>query len=155
MVARAIGLFALWLLLTRAEPADLLIGAVTAAAATWASSQLLPLRSRRVRIGAAVGIALRLLAQSVVAGFDVARRALDPRLPIRPGFVSHPLRLPSGVSRDAFCALASLAPGTVPSGTDESGALLVHCLDVGQPVLAQLAADEARFAGATGELVDG
>lgn len=155
MVARGTGLFGLWLLLTRAEPADLLIGAVTAAAATWASLRLLPPRKRRMRIGAAAGIALRLLGQSVVAGFDVARRALDPRLPIRPGFVSHPLRLPPGVSRDAFCALASLAPGTVPSGTDESGALLVHCLDVGQPVLPQLAADEARFAHATGEPVDG
>jgi multicomponent Na+:H+ antiporter subunit E len=69
--------------------------------------------------------------------------------------VSHPLRTPPGLIRDAFCALASLLPGTVPSGSDEDGVLLVHCLDVGQPVLAQLAEDEARLARALGECVDG
>ena len=61
-----------------------------------------------------------------------------------------PLRLPEGVERSALCALSSLMPGTLPTGTDEHGALLVHCLDVGQPVAADLAAGERLFLRAVG-----
>jgi multicomponent Na+:H+ antiporter subunit E len=45
-----------------------------------------------------------------------------------------------------FTALMSLLPGTVPTGSAERGDLLIHCLDVGQPVAAQLAEEEALFA---------
>ena len=41
-------------------------------------------------------------------------------------------------------------PGTLPTGTDDRGALLVHCLDVGQPVVANLAAEERLFIRAVG-----
>lgn len=50
-----------------------------------------------------------------------------------------------------FTSLTSLLPGTVPTGSDESGAVLVHCLDVEQPVAAQLAAEEALFARIVGK----
>jgi multisubunit Na+/H+ antiporter MnhE subunit len=30
------------------------------------------------------------------------RRALDPRLPLSPGFLAYRARLPSGLARDAF-----------------------------------------------------
>ena len=93
---------------------------------------------------------LRFLYQSVIAGADVARRALDPRLPLRTGFVVYPVGLPEGPARNAFASLMSLLPGTVPTGTDDSGGLLIHCLDVGQPVAAQLAEEEALFVRAIG-----
>jgi len=95
------------------------------------------------RPAALARLALRFLRQSVIAGVDVAWRALDPRLPVRPGFVVYPVRLAPGPARNAFSALASLVPGTVPAGAAEGGALLVHGLDVGQPVAAQLATEEA------------
>jgi multicomponent Na+:H+ antiporter subunit E len=41
-------------------------------------------------------------------------------------------------------------PGTLPTGTNEQGALLVHCLDVAQPVAANLAAEERLFIRAVG-----
>ena len=53
--------------------------------------------------------------------------------------------------RNMFTALMSLLPGTVPTGSDASGALVIHCLDVEQPVIAQLAAEEAVFARVVGE----
>lgn len=155
MIARALGLVALWLALIGADPVEAIVGALTAVVAARASLRLLPPGPHRVQPVAAAGFALRLLGQGVVAGADVARRALDPRLPLRPGFVSQPLRLPPGVARDAFCALTSLLPGTVPSGTDARGALLVHGLDLDQPIAARIAADEARFARAIGERGDG
>jgi multicomponent Na+:H+ antiporter subunit E len=152
---RAVGLLGFWLLLTGANTADLPAGIPAVGAATWASLRLLPPGARRARVVALAGIALRIARQSLAAGVDVARRALSPRLPLRPGFVSHPLRFPPGPARDAFCTLTSLLPGSVPSGTDANGALWVHCLDLDQPVAAQLAADEARLARALGERVDG
>jgi multicomponent Na+:H+ antiporter subunit E len=49
-----------------------------------------------------------------------------------------------------FTTLMSLLPGTVPAGSDEKGGLLIHCLDVEQPVVAQLAVEEALFVRAVG-----
>jgi multicomponent Na+:H+ antiporter subunit E len=86
---------------------------------------------------------LRFLLQSAIAGTDVARRALDPRLPLRPGFVNYPVHVPPGVARNTFCTLSSLLPGTLPTGSSQSDGLLIHCLDVGEPVVTQLAQEEA------------
>ena len=124
-------------------------------AATWTSLRLLPPGRWRVSPLGLARLALRFPRQSVMAGVDVARRALDPRLPLRPGFVTYRRGLPPGPARDAFCALASLLPGTLPVGTNEDGTLLVHCLDVEQPVAAQLAAEEALFVRALGGCRDG
>ena len=86
----------------------------------------------------------------MVAGWDVAVRALSPRLPVRPGFVVYPVGFPPGVTRNVFTTLTSLLPGTVPAGEEGDG-LLYHCLDVGQPVVAQLAAEEAELARVIGD----
>jgi len=145
-VVRAVGFFVLWIMLTGGNPADLGAGAVAALAATWASVRLLPPGTNRVRPVALTGLTLRFLRQSVVAGVDVARRALDPRLPLHLGFVVYPTGLPRGPGRNMFTAVMSLLPGTVPTGSDEKGGLLIHCLDAEQPVAAQLAAEEEVFA---------
>jgi len=97
-----------------------------------------------------LGLVLRFLRQSVGAGIDVAWRALDPRMPLRPGFVVYRPQLPPGATRNAFCTMMSLLPGTLPCGPDESGGLVVHCLDVAQPVVEQLATEEALLVRALG-----
>jgi multicomponent Na+:H+ antiporter subunit E len=102
-----------------------------------------PNASRRSPL-AVVQLALLFMYHSVVAGADVARRALDPRLPLCPGFVAYRTRLASGMRRNVFTTLTSLLPGTVPTGEQE-GQLLYHCLDVNKPVLAELAAEEAAL----------
>jgi multicomponent Na+:H+ antiporter subunit E len=97
-----------------------------------------------------VRLALRFLSQSVIAGVDVATRALDPRLPLRPGFVDYPVGFPPGTTRNVFTTLTSLLPGTVPI-EEESGELVYHCLDIEQPVVSQLAAEEAALRRALGD----
>jgi multicomponent Na+:H+ antiporter subunit E len=144
-IMRGAGFLLLWLVIIGAGMSDLAVGLVTAAAATWTSLRLLPPGARRVRPVALAGPSLRFLGQSAIAGADVAWRALDPRLPLRPGFVRCPIRIAPGPARSAFRAFSSLLPGTLPAGPDHNGALLVHCLDVGQPVPAQMAEAEARF----------
>ena len=145
-VARAAGFFVSWTILPAGNPADLGAGAVAIFAATWTSLHLLPPGTSRVRPLALGQFALRFLLQSLIAGIDVARRALDPRLPLTPGFVHYPVGLSAGPARNMFTTLMSLLPGSVPIGADASGGLLIHCLDVEQPIAARLAAEEAHFA---------
>ena len=149
-ITRGAGFLGFWLLLIGADPADLAAGLFAATAATWTSLRLLPPSGGRLRYSALARLALRFMQQSMVGGLDVARRALDPRLPLRPGFVVYPVRLPPGPARNTFSALTSALPGTMPSGVDEHGALLYHCLDVEQPVAAQLAIDEGLLIRALG-----
>ena len=149
-IGRACLFLAFWLMSAGYEPADLPVGVAAAAAATWASLKLLPPTTVRLRLRSLVTFSLHFLGQSVVSGVQVARIAFDPRLPLRAGFVVYRCRLRSPGERDAFCALSSLLPGTLPAGTNEDGDLLIHCLDVDQPVAANLAAEESLFSRVLG-----
>jgi multicomponent Na+:H+ antiporter subunit E len=142
---RAAFFFTFWLILYGIKPADLPVGIIAAIIATSASQRLLPLGSRILRPIPLVRLVFRFLRQSIVAGIDVAWRALDPRLPLRPGFVIYQSHFPVGPMQNTFCTMTGLLPGTLPCGSDENGALVIHCLDVSQPVLEQLAAEEAAL----------
>jgi len=151
IIWRAVAFLALWLMLVGGrDPTDRPAIIIALVAATWASLRLLPPGRARFSPIAVARLVSRFLRQSIVAGADVAWRALDPRLPLRPGFIVYPPHLPPGPALDAFCALTSLAPGTLPAGADDTGAIVVHCLDVGQPVASNLAADEELFTRALG-----
>jgi multicomponent Na+:H+ antiporter subunit E len=150
VISRSIGFFALWLILSGADSAGLVAGAVAVAGATWTSLMLFPAAGSRFALAAIGRFTLRFLYESVVAGTDVARRALDPRLPLRPGYLEYSVRLPAGALRNTFCTLSSLLPGTLPVGSDKTGALRLHCLDVGMAVLEQLSEDEALLTLALG-----
>jgi multicomponent Na+:H+ antiporter subunit E len=149
-LARWAGFLCLWLAIIPSDIPALVVGALTAAAATWTSLRLLPPGGARLQPLPLARFVLRFFGQSVFAGADVARRALDPGLPLCPGFALCPTRLAPGRARDVFCTIASLLPGTLPAGADPSGALLVHCLDVDQDVPAQMAEEEAMFVAALG-----
>ena len=142
--ARAAFFLAFWLILYGINSGDLLIGIIAAIIATWASRRLLPGRSS-LRVIPLVRLALRFLRQSLVAGVDVAWRAIDPRMPLRPGFVVYQSHFPLGQMQNAFCTITGLLPGTLPAGSDENGDLVIHCLDVSQPVVEQLAAEETAL----------
>jgi multicomponent Na+:H+ antiporter subunit E len=137
--------FPFWLMIAGYESADLPVGLVVAALATRASLRLLPASRLRVHFLPLAGIGLHFLRQSVISGTQVAWLAFHPLMPIRPGFVAYVTRLRSAHGRSAFCAIASLLPGTLPTGSDEHDALSIHCLDVDQPVAASLDEEEALF----------
>jgi multicomponent Na+:H+ antiporter subunit E len=142
-------LFALWLMVAGWKPADIPVGLFAAAAAAWVSLALLPVRAVRPRYRALLTLLLRIMRGSVVAGFDIARRVLKPQLDLRPGLAACPISLPEGTARNVFFAIESLQPGTLPAGMDGS-ALIVHGLDISQPIAAELAKDEAQFTLAVG-----
>jgi len=150
LLVRTAGLLGFWLILSEFSAVDLLVGAMAALMAAWVSRRLLPPGPWTLRPVVLAGLAGRFLRQSIWAGIDVAWRALDPRLPLRPGFVGYRPRLPPGPARNAFLTMMSLLPGTLPCGPDEEGGLAVHCLDVSQPVVEQLAVEETAFSRAVG-----
>jgi multicomponent Na+:H+ antiporter subunit E len=154
--ARAVLLFGVWIVVDQsAKPANLVVGLLATIAATWVSLKLLPPARGRVRLGRLLALLPRFLWQSLVAGFDVARRAFAPRLDLQPGFIDYPTQLPPGSARSAFELIASLMPGSVPS--DEGPRHIeFHCLDTRLPVAEQLTAEERAYAPALqGNLRDG
>src|SRR5271167_3216564 len=85
-LARGVLLFALWVaLLPSAKVGDLVIGALATAGATWVSLRLLPPDTGGLRFGTLFSLVPHFLWESVLAGVDVARRALAPSLTLRPG----------------------------------------------------------------------
>jgi multicomponent Na+:H+ antiporter subunit E len=148
VLVRALLYFGLWIVIDQsAKPANLFFGVLATLAATWTSLKLLPPASGRVRLGVLLTLLPRFLWQSLVAGVDVARRAFAPRLRLAPGFVDYPVRLPRGSARNAFELISSLMPGSVPAGGTERE-IEYHCLDTGQPVVAQLTAEEQAYSQA-------
>ena len=141
-IVRAALFISFWLMISGGKGLLLAVGLVAVTAATWTSLRLLP-QGLPMRPLATIRFAGRVMRQSIVAGLDIARRAFDPSMSLRSGFIAAPLRLPVGFARNAFCAISSLQPGSLPAGTDSNDALVVHCLDV--EWAADIAAEEALF----------
>jgi multicomponent Na+:H+ antiporter subunit E len=144
-LVRTVLFLSLWLMIAGYNAADLPVGIVTAGMATAASLRLLPPTGLRLRPAATLRFAVNLLMQAVQSGMQVAILVLRPSLVLRPGFARYRTDLPPDGRRYAFSALASLLPGTLPTGFDENGVMLVHGLDVELPIAAELAAEEALF----------
>jgi multicomponent Na+:H+ antiporter subunit E len=142
-------LFGAWLVITGAEPQALVAGALTAAAAVAVSLALLPPGPRSARVVVVLGLIPRFLADSLLGGIDVARRAFHPRVPVRPGWITYPLRLPSGAGRVSLGNFLSLMPGTLAAGEYRDG-LCVHCLDVSGSVTPKIAREEILIARSMG-----
>jgi len=159
---RALALLGFWLLLAApdlaalaAEPAaavpDLLIALSATVIATWVSLRLLPPRPQALRRGPLLLLGWRFLAQSVVAGVDIARRVFDPRLPIQPGLLVYRPRLRDPHQQSVLAAISSAAPGSLAVGTDAAGNLVYHTLDTRLPIADGLAEDERLLLRAYGD----
>ncbi|HEY8336363.1 MAG TPA: Na+/H+ antiporter subunit E [Tardiphaga sp.] len=147
---RATAFFVVWLALTDGLPGDMPVGVIAAAIATWVSLKLLPPTPARPSPLGLLALAGRFLCASLTAGVDVARRALDPRLPIKPGLITYRTGLPPGPARDAFRALMCLQPGSLPVESEEEDGFLIHCLDTDMPAAKVFAREEVLFAKALG-----
>jgi multicomponent Na+:H+ antiporter subunit E len=144
LAARFVIFLAAWLMIATWKLSDLPVGIAASALALWISLRLTPPIAVSLRLVPSARLGFRLLSFSIIAGIDIARRALLPRVDLNPGFVGAALTLEPGTSRNAFLLYQSLQPGTLPTGT-EGDRLQVHCLDINQPVVETVAADEALF----------
>ena len=134
---RMIWFAALWWLATQGAPASWIVGIPAVLAATWVSVALFPKRPWRWRVRGAVWFLGYFVWQSLMGGFDVAWRALHPRLPLNPGFYPYRLRLSGGPAQTFLVNTVSLLPGTL-SATVQEDQLTLHVLDTNQPVANQV-----------------
>ena len=86
------------------------------------------------------------LWQSLLAGWDVARRTLSPALPLRPEILHLPVVLPEGAPTWWLMLVISLLPGTLSVRLDEERSLEVHCLDSRLDVPASVRETELQIA---------
>jgi len=142
-------LLGVWLILTANAPSAWLVGLATAAAGAALSLRLLPAGTMQIQLGGLFALLPGFLWGSFRGGLDVAWRAFNPRLPLRPGWIRYPLRLPGGAARVSLGNLLSLMPGTLGAGCGRDR-LYVHCLDTDQPVAQLIAAEEQRIAQSLG-----
>ncbi len=134
-----------WWALAEGTVANVALAAVVVLGAAVASVRITPPGKWRLAPAGVLRFTLFFLRRSMIAGVDVARRAIDPRLPISPGVLSYDTTLPAGAPRACFAAVVGLLPGTLSVGLTESR-LDVHALDVREDVHANLAALERRIA---------
>lgn len=147
-LTRGVAFFVLWMVLMQStKPADLAVGAFATLGATWLSLHLLAPTAGNLRLGSLFALLPHFIWESVLAGIDVARRAFDPRLPLRTGFVNCPLDFPPGLARNTFATITSLLPGAVSADATDD-ALIYHCLDTTQPVVEELWKEEELLARA-------
>jgi multicomponent Na+:H+ antiporter subunit E len=147
---RFVALLVFWLILEGAKPQGLIIGLPATILATWLTVRLVPLWAARISPLGLLAFCGQFLWGSLVAGIDLAIRALHLRLPLRTGFIACPCRIPRGPQRDLFLAASSLMPGSLPVEEEGDGLVVLHALDVDQPHAAQMTENELRFVSALG-----
>ena len=121
----------------------------TAVIAAWMSLQLLPPGELALRPVQALALFLRFLWQSVVAGVSVARIALTPVMPLRPGIIAYRTTLPprhrGGRPSDLCQPAAGHAADWAVTATAASPST---ASTTAQPVAEQLAAEEEQLSRA-------
>ena len=123
-----------------------IVGVPTIAAAALLAPRA-PRGPWRLSLPGALRFAAFFLHESLRGGLDVAQRVSAPRLRVAPGLVHYRWRLPEGgPARSLFALCASLLPGTLVANVG-GPVLLIHALDTGAPVAAELAALEDAVAG--------
>lgn len=142
-------LAALWVVLTGGPLQSWLIGGPVVAGAAALALWLGPGSGRTVRPWAAAVFAVFFLVESLRGGWDIARRAVHPALPIDPGQLTYTLRLPPGTPRVLFANTVSLLPGTLTLEIGDK-VLRVHAVDQSMPIQANLARLERRIAALYG-----
>jgi len=142
-------LLVLWWVITLGSTSGLLWGAVLSALVTWLSWRLFPATGYRLRSWPLICFVGFFLSRSVVAGVDVARRVLLPRLPVNPGEITMNLSVPEGSPRWLLANTLSLMPGTL-SVSLNGDSLLLHCLDMDQSVERDVSECERRIAAVFG-----
>ena len=135
----------LWTLLTGGAPASWVVGGPAVLLAAGLGAGLAPQGGARMRWTGTVAFVPFFLGQSLRGGWDVARRALHPALPLRPGRMGYRCGLPRGPARTFFANVVSLLPGTLFL-EDRGEEVWLHVVDTESPVAGELADLEARVA---------
>ncbi|WP_404364748.1 Na+/H+ antiporter subunit E [Marinobacter sp.] len=127
-VLRLLVLYFIWWILTAADSGGTWFGLAVSLLVAVVSMRLFPPSPYRLRLSGILAFGGYFMAQSVLAGLDVARRLINPRLPMHPGMVTVTTALPEQGPRWLLANTLSLMPGTL-TVTIHDNQLGLHCLD--------------------------
>lgn len=132
MPLQSLLLFVVWLLLNNSfSVGHIVLGLVLALLIPWLVK---PLQSVRAEISSGwllLSYILRVLADIVVANFEVAWRVIRPSRYLRPAMIAIPLDLKTRLAITVLTNTISLTPGTVSAEISEDHCwLFVHVLDL-------------------------
>ncbi|GMV44918.1 MAG: hypothetical protein AMXMBFR66_03160 [Pseudomonadota bacterium] len=145
LIARLVALTLLWWAVTGGTVSSWIVGVPAIVAAALLAPRAMD-GPWRLSLPGALRFAAFFLRESLRGGVDVAQRVSTPRPRVAPGLVLYRWRLPEGSpARALFALCASLLPGTLVANLGGQ-ALLIHALDTGAPVAAELAALEDAVA---------
>lgn len=132
---RVVAFAFMWVMLTEGSVNSWLVGAPIVLVATLISMVLVSPFSCSVIHS--VHFVPFFIWNSLRGGANVAWCALNPKIPIAPGLIDFPLRLPPGISRVFMANTVSLLPGTLSVNLGKNH-LKVHVLDTRKNVLSEL-----------------
>lgn len=118
------------------------LATVAAVTSVW----LTPAARYHLRLARIPVFALYFLQQSLLAGWDVARRIVAPRMPLNPDILRLPLILPPGAPTWWLMLTISLLPGTLSVRLHTDRVLEVHCLDADAGIAASVRRTERQLA---------
>lgn len=122
------------------------IGLPVAAGVSLVSLWLTPVATFRLNLLQLPSFIGFFLIQSLRSGWDVARRTLQPEMPLYPAIVRVPLNLPPGAPTWWLMITLNLLPGTLNVRLDrQQRELEIHCLDMRMDVHADVARTEAQL----------
>jgi multicomponent Na+:H+ antiporter subunit E len=145
MAIRFIIFLGIWCIFDGVKPMGLVAGLVTAGLVTWSSLKLFPTSATRFRVFPFLALALHFMRSSIVAALEVAKYAFRRQPGLHPGFVTYDCGIPAGTKRDLYLSMVSLMPGSLPVDVDQNSRVIMHCLDINQPIVEQMADNEARL----------
>lgn len=146
---RTAGLYLVWWVMTEGDSSGLGFGALIVVLVGLLSCKLYPPSGYSLHPLATLRFAGYFMLRSVVAGVDVGRRLLSPSVPVNPGYLTVTTSLPAGSPRWLLANTLSLMPGTL-SVRLQGASLELHCLDLDQPIDADVRSAERKIAGVFG-----
>ena len=150
-LTRRVLLFAaVWWGLTGGERSGIVVGAVAVLIAMIVSTRLSAPFEMRVSPVGLVALGWWFFIGSLRGGWDVAWRALSPRLPLGPHLIHYQPQLVSGAQRRIFTTLNTLMPGSlsIDSMSDDPDILIHVLVDRGDAFRHELETLDARVSGA-------
>jgi multicomponent Na+:H+ antiporter subunit E len=145
MATRFIIFLGIWCVFDGIKPIGLVAGLITAGLVTWLSVNLFPPSATRIRVLPSLAMALHFMRSSIVAALEVAKYAFRRQPGLHLGFVTYECGIPAGTKRDLYLSMVSLMPGSLVVDVEENGRVIMHCLDINQPIAEQMADNEARL----------
>lgn len=126
-------LFLLWIFVAGFEASELMLGGIVAVILSYILSGYINVTVSISSVSKIFIFVLTyipvLIVELIKANLDVAKRVLDPKLPLNPGFVKIPTNIKNDLGKLTLANSITLTPGTLSIDADEDN-IYIHWIDV-------------------------